>query len=153
MESVFQRCIIPSCGGTSAADDTSFACPKCGGLMDVVYDWNRLPPPKSLREFEAKWSERTNPLSFSGVWRFRDLLPFAPPDKVMTIGEGQTILQKADIVAGYVGMDAGKLFLQGESHYELVFLRPGEGTGLTFYNSRPLRPASSTRVNMPRRIR
>lgn len=48
---------------------------------------------------------------------------------------------------------AGKLFLQGESHYELVFMRPGEGLGLTYYNSRPLRPASSTRVNMPRRIR
>ena len=47
----------------------------------------------------------------------------------------------------------GKLFLQGESNYELVFMRPGEGAGLTYYNSRPLRPAMSTPQQMPRRIR
>jgi threonine synthase len=73
-----------------------------------------LPPPRSLRDFEAKWSERSNPLSFSGVWRFRELLPFAQPEHVFTIGEGQTILQQADVVAGYVGLEPGKLFLQYE---------------------------------------
>lgn len=82
--------------------------------MDVAYDWPRLQPPRSLREFEAKWSQRWEPLSFSGVWRFRELLPFAPPDRILTIGEGQTILQKADIVANYVGMNPGCLFLQYE---------------------------------------
>jgi threonine synthase len=114
MDTVYQRCINPACGTTAALEDTSFACPKCGGLFDVAYDWDRLEPPKSLRDFEAKWADRANPLSFSGVWRFRALLPFAPPDAVMTIGEGQTILQKADGVAGYVGMDPGCLFLQYE---------------------------------------
>jgi threonine synthase len=82
--------------------------------MDVAYDWNRLTPPKSLNWFESKWSERTNPLAFSGVWRFRELFPFAPPDAVMTIGEGQTILQQADVVATYVDMKPGRLFLQYE---------------------------------------
>lgn len=113
-DAVFQRCIHPDCGGTQAAEDTSFVCPKCGGLLDVAYDWNRLQPPKTLSWFESKWAERSNPLSFSGVWRFSELLPFAPPDKIMTIGEGQTILQKADAVGQYVGMSAGCLFLQYE---------------------------------------
>src|SRR5215470_7669816 len=107
MNTVFQRCIRPACAATSAVDDTSFVCPRCGGLMDVAYDWDRLAPPKSLRAFEAKWAERADPLSFSGVWRFRELLPFAPREKVLTIGEGQTILQKADAVAKYVGSDPG----------------------------------------------
>jgi threonine synthase len=111
---VFQRCINPACAADSSVDDTSFACPRCGGLMDVVYDRDRLRPPRSLREFEAKWSQRTDPLAFSGVWRFRELLPFAPPEKVLTIGEGQTILQKADGVGKYVGMNPGRLFLQYE---------------------------------------
>jgi threonine synthase len=114
MEAVYQRCIVPGCGGSVDVADTSFVCPRCGGLLDVAYDWNRLPPPKSLRAFESKWAERTQPLSFSGVWRFRELLPFAAPEQVMTIGEGQTILQRADGVAGYVGLDAGRLFLQYE---------------------------------------
>ncbi len=113
-DAVFQRCIAPACAATIAVEDTSFVCPRCGGLMDVAYDRTRLPPPKSLRDFEARWADRANPLSFSGVWRFRELLPFAPSDKVLTIGEGQTILQKADAVAGFVDLEPGHLFLQYE---------------------------------------
>jgi threonine synthase len=82
--------------------------------MDVAYDWDRLAPPRSLRDFEAKWARRTDPLCFSGVWRFRELLPFAPPEQILTIGEGQTILQRADGVASFVGLEPGRLFLQYE---------------------------------------
>jgi threonine synthase len=114
MEAVFQRCIRPGCGATCAIAETAFVCPRCGGLLDVAYDWNRLAPPRSLRDFEAKWADRANPLSFSGVWRFHELLPFAPADRVMTIGEGQTILQRADQLAGFVGTAPGQLFLQYE---------------------------------------
>src|SRR5262245_11429103 len=103
-EVVYQRCIDPGCAATTGVDDTRFACPRCGGPMDVAYDWRKLPVPAGLRDFEAKWAQRTDPLCFSGVWRFRELLPFAPPEKVMTIGEGQTILQKADSVAAFVGV-------------------------------------------------
>ncbi len=113
-ETVHQRCINPACPGTRGVAETDFTCPACGGLLDVVYDWNRLPVPKSLGDFEAKWSRRHEPLSFSGVWRFHELLPFAESRFVMTIGEGQTILQKADLVAGYVGLNTGRLFLQYE---------------------------------------
>ena len=88
----YQQCINPACRATFDVGQAHFACPDCGDLLDVVYDWDRLPVPRRLDEFEAKWSRRTDPLCFSGVWRFRELLPFAPPDKVLTIGEGQTIL-------------------------------------------------------------
>jgi threonine synthase len=50
----------------------------------------------------------------SGVWRFRELLPFSRPEDVVTIGEGQTILQRADAVGKYVGLNASRLFLQYE---------------------------------------
>src|SRR5436305_3401107 len=111
---VFQRCVNPDCAATAGVDDTSFSCPRCGGLMDVAYDWDHLRPPRSLRDFEKKWARRTDPAAFSGVWRFRELLPFAPPDKTVTVGEGQTLLQRADAVAGYVGLAPGRLFLQYE---------------------------------------
>src|SRR5947207_13569210 len=110
----FQRCIHPHCAATVELSATAFRCPACGGLLDVAYDWDRLPVPKSLREFEAKWADRANPLNFSGVWRFRELLPFAAPEQVLTIGEGQTILQRAHAVAGYVGVTPGNLYLQYE---------------------------------------
>ena len=90
------------------------ACANCGSLLDVAYDWDRLTPPDSLKFFEQKWARRFDPLCFSGVWRFRELLPFAPPEKTVTIGEGQTLLQPADTVAKYVGSAPGQLFLQYE---------------------------------------
>ncbi len=113
-DAAFQRCIRPGCAATIAVDATDFECPACGGLLDVVYDWDRIRPPRSLQEFEAKWAERDHPLSFSGVWRFRQLLPFAPPEAALTIGEGQTLLQRADGVAAYAGLEPGRLFLQYE---------------------------------------
>jgi threonine synthase len=60
------------------------------------------------------WGRRREPLRFSGVWRFWELLPFAPQEKVVTVGEGQTLLQEANRVAEYVGIDPGSLFLQYE---------------------------------------
>jgi threonine synthase len=114
MYSVFQRCIDPSCQATAPLDDTTFHCPRCGGLVDVAYDWNRLALPATLAWFESKWAVRANPVHYSGVWRFRELLPFASPDEILTIGEGQTILQEADTVGRYVGMKSGRLFLQYE---------------------------------------
>jgi threonine synthase len=113
-EAVYQQCINPACRTTLAVDQTQFSCPACADLLDVVYDWDRLPVPRRLNAFEAKWADRLNPTSFSGVWRFRELLPFAPPEMAVTIGEGQTLLQKADSVGKYVGMAPGSLLLQYE---------------------------------------
>ncbi len=110
----YQQCLNPECRATLSVDQAAFACPTCGDLLDVVYDWERLPVPARLSDFEAKWSRRRDPLCFSGVWRFRELLPFAPAEKVVTIGEGQTLLQEADKVGAYVGLQPGQLFLQYE---------------------------------------
>ena len=106
--------MAPLCGATFAVEEVLNACPDCGSLLDVGYDWNRVAVPKSLKGFEARWSQRRNPLDFSGVWRFRELLPFAEDRQIVTIGEGQTILQTANQVGKYVGLDAGRLFLQYE---------------------------------------
>lgn len=110
----YQRCISASCSATYAIDEIRTACDQCGSLLDVAYDWNRLPAPKSLSALEQKWSRRNDPYCFSGVWRFHDLLPFAPLQQCVTIGEGQTLLQPSDGVARYVGVSPGCLFLQYE---------------------------------------
>jgi len=109
-----QRCLNADCAATCGVDETHFDCPRCGDLLDVCYDWRRAKLPRSLGDFQHKWSARNEPLAFSGVWRFRDLLPFAPPQHVVTIGEGQTILQRADAVGKFVGLAPGRLFLQYE---------------------------------------
>jgi len=104
----------PDCGSVFGCDEALTECPRCGSLLDIQYDWDRLPVPKSMSEFEAKWLRRYDPLCFSGVWRFHELLPFAKPEQVVTIGEGQTLLQHAPAVAKFVGLSGGKLHLQYE---------------------------------------
>lgn len=110
----FQRCIAPLCQSTFDIGDVLTSCPDCGNLLDIAYDWDKLPVPRSLREFEARWSNRRDPLDYSGVWRFRNLLPFAADKDIVTIGEGQTILQQSPAVGKYVGMNSGGLYLQYE---------------------------------------
>lgn len=109
----FQRCIAPGCGATYGLDEVRVAC-HCGNLLDVAYDWDHARPPTSWDFFEAKWARRFDPLALSGVWRFHELLPFAPPQQVVTIGEGQTLLQPSAGVARYVGVREGNLWLQYE---------------------------------------
>ena len=113
-EVAFQQCVSPTCGATYGVDEVRIACAKCGSLLDVEYDWDRAKPPTSLKFFESKWSRRYEPLAFSGVWRFHELLPFAAPEQVVTIGEGQTLLQPSIGVGRYVGSEPGRLFLQYE---------------------------------------
>lgn len=110
----FQRCILPGCGATYGVDEIRVQCGVCGNLLDVAYDWDHLAPPTSWRFFEEKWSRRHDPLAFSGIWRFRELLPFAPSAQIVTVGEGQTLLHASNGVARYVGVEAGRLFLQYE---------------------------------------
>lgn len=109
-----QKCISPSCGATYEAESVRTSCDRCGDLIDVIYDWDRGSVPAKLQDFERFWTQRHDRLRFSGVWRFKELLPFAPDDKIVTVGEGQTLLQQAESVAQYVGMNAGQLYLQYE---------------------------------------
>jgi len=108
----FQRCIDSACGATFGLTEALTACAKCGGLLDVDYEWNSMPLPRSLADFEPKWQARRNPLHFSGVWRFKELLNFAPDELVLTIGEGQTLLRPEPEAAKYTGMK--EVFLQYE---------------------------------------
>ncbi len=110
----YQKCISANCGATFGIDEVLIACAQCGDLLDVVYDWEKSQPPSSLKSFEKHWQRRDDPLRFSGVWRFYELLPFPTTDAVVSIGEGQTVLQTADGLAPYVGVDPGRLFLQYE---------------------------------------
>jgi len=109
---------MPSCGATYALEEVLFACRACGALLDVRYDWSRCAVPEKLSFFDGR---RITPgrspqarADASGVWRFRELLPFADLEDLVTIGEGRTILQPADVLADQLGMAAGRLFLQYE---------------------------------------
>ncbi len=113
-EVAYQRCIRPDCGATYAIDEVRVACAHCGDLLDVVYDWERVRVPTALKHFESYWSQREDPICYSGVWRFHELLPFCARDHIVTIGEGQTLFQRADALAPFVQVEPGCLYLQYE---------------------------------------
>jgi len=113
-EARYQQCFNPDCQAVYGVDEAMFACPACGDLLDVRYEWDRLEVPPSLAWFEQRWARRDCPLDFSGVWRFRELLPFCEDEHRITVGEGQTILQQNDGVGGYVGSEGGRVYLQYE---------------------------------------
>ncbi len=113
-EIAFQKCINPDCGATYGVDQILFGCQKCNSLLDVQYDWDRTPMPREMSFFEHRWGTRESVVDFSGVWRFRELLPFAREHEIVTIGEGRTNLQRADLLARQLHIQPGHLFLQYE---------------------------------------
>ena len=54
----YQVCISPACRATYDVGETHVACGRCGGLLDVAYDWSRIAPPRSWKVFEDKWGRR-----------------------------------------------------------------------------------------------
>lgn len=124
------RCINPSCGAEFPVSRTEFACAACADLLDVVYDWDAahrvLGFSRDPGVFAARlWSSAAYcadnpltsraPINASGVWRFRELLPFfTDAAEIVTIGEGRTILQRADDLARATGFEPGALLLQYE---------------------------------------
>ncbi len=110
----YQKCINPDCGAQFDCGEAIFKCPACGELLDIQYNWDKIEVPDKLSYFGKRWANRDNPLDFSGVWRFRELLGFCEDKYKVTIGEGQTILQQNDYVAEYVDIRPGCLYLQYE---------------------------------------
>ncbi len=113
-ELAYQECINPACGARVDIRDQKFACPKCGGLMDISYEWKLIPVPRRMKAFAKRWAQRNERLNFSGVWRFRELLRFASEQDMVSLGEGQTLLQNARGLADYVDIEPPKVFLEYE---------------------------------------
>ncbi len=109
------RCI--GCGIVTSGEGMSaaFRCLQCKELFEVIYpswfldgggDHSQRPNAPALR---ALWAERklsTEMLDQSGVWRFRELLPFLDePKQAVTLREGNTPLYELPRCARQVGLD------------------------------------------------
>ena len=113
-DAAFQKCIHPSCAATFSIDEVHFSCPACGDLLDVVYDWDRLPVPVPLGRFRGPVGRAARSIEFLGRLEVPRTLAVCAARQIVTIGEGQTLLQIADKVGQYVGMNPGRLRLQYE---------------------------------------
>ena len=87
----FQKCINPACGAEFDCGQALFKCPECGELLDARYNWDKIEVPAKLSDFSKRWATKNNPLDFSGVWRFREMLSFCPDKYKVTIGDDRSI--------------------------------------------------------------
>jgi threonine synthase len=112
MNSFIQCCIEPDCQTEYGIDERLYVCSRCGGLLDVVLR-DTVADADSLREL---WRARKSSLDVrdrSGVWRFREFLPFAEDVEVVSLGEGNTPLYEAPRSADYCRLSHLKLKHQG----------------------------------------
>ncbi len=101
-----------TCAATLPTDEIVYTCPSCGGLLDVVYEGNPGDPEELKRRFrERRLSDE--PIDRSGVWRFRELIPFVGARHVVTLGEGNTPLWDAPEAAKWAGMARLRVKHQG----------------------------------------
>ena len=99
-------CIEERCRARFGITEILYNCPKCGGLLEAVYG----KPAQSADELKALWCARRTsnaPLDQSGVWRFREFIPFLDDfTRVVTLREGCTPLLPGRLAAEYGNLDA-----------------------------------------------
>ena len=92
MSSAYLQCIEEACARHQDPKRDLHACEFCGGLLDVKYDFDAFDPEHMRR----KWHQRRlsgEPIDRSGLWRFRELLPFLDPSaRIISLSEGSTPL-------------------------------------------------------------
>ncbi|MGO9257850.1 MAG: threonine synthase [Bryobacteraceae bacterium] len=97
-------CFEERCRARFSITEVIYNCPRCGGLLEVVYG----PPEHTPGALKRLWRERrmsNDPLDQSGVWRYRELIPFLPDhSRVVTLREGCTPLLEAPRAARYGGL-------------------------------------------------
>src|SRR6266550_3247251 len=113
VDKAVQRCIDPVCGASFELNERIYVCRHCGSLLDVEKSFAALADASALR---ALWLARRVSLDAkdqSGVWRYRELLPFADDAPIVSLGEGNTPLYDAPRAARYCRLPALKLKHQG----------------------------------------
>ena len=106
-------CFSPRCRKRFPIREVIYNCPACGGLLETTYDFAGLDP----EELKRLWRQRrtdNHPLNQSGVWRYRELIPFLDDmHRVVTLREGNTPLLEAPRAALYAGLKSLQFKHQG----------------------------------------
>jgi threonine synthase len=107
------KCIETNCGAEFAINERLYTCPRCGGLLEAVR--KTVGTAEQLKEI---WTNRLTSFETkdrSGVWRYRELLPFDNDVQPVSLFEGNTPLYEASRSAKFAGLDSIKLKHQGSN--------------------------------------
>ncbi len=108
-----QKCISPDCGAVFGLNEQVYVCRKCGSPLEIDCSLETISDPKSLvNQWQSRASSRDD-RDRSGVWRYREILPFDFNAPIVTLYEGNTPLYDAPKCAKYAGLAALELKHQG----------------------------------------
>ncbi len=107
----YQQC--ESCGTRLNELESASACPKCGGLLELMHP-ERYDAPLLRDRFAARRGQVAG-VERSGVWRYRELvLPSATDEDIVSHPEGNTPLIAREKVAAWAGVP--RLMIKHEGH-------------------------------------
>jgi threonine synthase len=115
ISTVAQVCIESNCRARFGLSERIYNCRDCGGLLQIEPSFDQV---RDLHALPAIWKARRTSLAAadrSGVWRFRELLPFADDVRLVTLAEGNTPLYEAPRSADYCGLNSLRLKHQGSN--------------------------------------
>ena len=100
--SSFLECI--NCRQRFPLDEMIYRCPDCGNLLDVSYAFGAIDPKRLKIDFlNRKLSPALQ--DQSGVWRFRELLPFVEDlSGIVSLKEGNTPLWEVPRLSRHAGL-------------------------------------------------
>lgn len=112
------RC-ISGCGETYALDEIVYKCKKCGSLLEVHHDMEKLAE-KSAAEWKALFDKRTGTSQWpygSGVWSKKEwVLPGIDSENIVSMYEGNSNLFWAKRFGTMFGMNDLWIKMCGNSH-------------------------------------
>ena len=98
------QCI--ECGEKYPEDRTLYHCEKCGGLLEVLYDYEELREEVDYKEIKCR--------SLS-VWRYRELLPVKGDAYRVSLGEGGTRLHRCKRLGDKLGVENLWVKMEGDN--------------------------------------
>lgn len=112
------RCFA-GCAGSWPVTQPIYACPSCGGLLQVVHDVEALRDrsgPAWMRLFDERYRQNVWPYG-SGVWGKREwVMPEIDDDDIVSMYEGGTNLFWAERYGKQVGVEDVWVKMCGNSH-------------------------------------
>ena len=108
-----QHCLAPNCAAVFNLTQPIYVCPRCQAPLEIQVDLDPQFDAAHLRDIWLSRRSSADPLDRSGVWRFRELLPFDDSAPIVTLLEGNTPLYDAPRSADYCGLRALRLKHQG----------------------------------------
>ena len=115
MTNFVQRCINGECRKRFGLDERVYTCPTCGDLLEIERTDDGVLNAASLRELWRTRRASRDERDQSGVWRFREFLPFDDDVAIVSLGEGNTQLYDAPRCAEYARLNSLLLKHQGNN--------------------------------------